>query len=216
MEKQHARKLYQQVKEDILHNRLPVGEPLKQVELSERYQVSRIPIRDVLQKLKGEGWLTPVGKRGVMVAPLSPVEAEDLYLMRMYLEPLLLGHGVPNITHQILGQAQDILEQIDQGASLSIEQHGELNWHFHACLYQAAQRPTLFYTVSDLHQKCGRYIGYHTLALDYRESSQSEHYQLLEAIKDKQVNRAKQILKAHISDAGEQLVRHLTEQAKNS
>jgi DNA-binding GntR family transcriptional regulator len=208
-DKQCAEHLYLQIKQDIRGQNFPIGEALKQVELSRRYGVSRIPIRDALQKLKSEGWLTVCGKRGVMVPPLSAEEAEDLYMMRMYLEPLLLGHGLPRINNQCLGQAEDVLEQIDNGQSLSIEQHGELNWQFHSILYQAANRPTLFNNVAGLHQQCGRYIGYHTLELNYLKTSQDEHRQLLESIKAKNLTKAKQILKAHIAETGEKLVDHL-------
>jgi DNA-binding GntR family transcriptional regulator len=208
-DKQCAEQLYLQIKQDIRVQNFAVGEALKQVELSKRYGVSRIPIRDALQKLKNEGWLTVCGKRGVMVPPLSAEEAEDLYMMRMYLEPLLLGHSLPRINNQNLGQAEDILEQIDDGTSLSIEQHGELNWQFHSILYEAANRPTLFNTVSGLHQQCGRYIGYHTLELNYLETSQDEHRHLLSAVKSKNHIKAKRILKAHIAETGEKLVTHL-------
>jgi len=207
-DKQPAEALYQQLKQDIRDNKLPVASPLKQEQLAAEYGVSRIPIRDVLQRLKNEGWLTQSGKRGVMVHPLSATEAEDLYIMRMYLEPLILSHAMPKLNHQILGQATDILEQLDQ-SKLSIAQHGDLNWQFHACIYQAAKRPTLFNNIANLHQLCSRYIGFHSVELDYVKTSQQEHYQLLEAIKAKQLGKAKAILKQHISEAGEVLVAYL-------
>ncbi len=210
IQKQPAQQLYTKMKMDIRDNQLPIAQPLKQEALSERYGVSRIPIRDVLQRLKNEGWLITSGKRGVMVPHLNAGEAEDLYLMRMYLEPLILGHAIPKMTHQIIGKAADILNEIDnQGNKLSMEESGELNWQFHACLYETANRPTLFNTISSLHQQCGRYIGFHSHHLDYLTTSQNEHYQLLEAVKEKQINRAKNLVKAHISDAGELLVAHL-------
>lgn len=208
-DKQHAHRLYLQMKDDIRDNKLPVGEPLKQVELSNKYNVSRIPIRDVLGKLKNEGWLADYGKRGVMVAPLNAPEAEDLYMMRMYLEPLLLGHAIPKLTNMQIGEAIDILECVNNAKAPTIQQLGDWNWQFHACLYNAANRPTLFKAVENLHTQCGRYIGFHSLELNYLDTSQKEHYQIVEAVKAKQTNRAKQILKAHISEAGEILVSHL-------
>lgn len=209
-DKQPAEALYQQLKQDIRDNKLPIASPLKQEKLASKYGVSRIPIRDVLQRLKNEGWLTQSGKRGVMVHPLSATEAEDLYIMRMYLEPLILSHAMPKLNHQTLGQATDILEQLDH-PMLSIAQHGELNWQFHACLYQAAKRPTLFNNIANLHQLCSRYIGFHSIELEYEKTSQQEHYQLLEAIKAKQTNKAKTILRQHIVVAGEILVKYLTD-----
>ena len=207
-DKQPAEALYKQLKQDIRDNKLPIASPLKQEQLATEYGVNRIPIRDVLQRLKNEGWLTQSGKRGVMVHPLSATEAEDLYIMRMYLEPLILSHAIPKLNNQTLGQAADLLEKLDQ-SKLSIAEHGELNWQFHACLYQAAQRPTLFNTIANLHQLCSRYIGFHSVELDYLKTSQQEHYQLLRAIKAKQLGKAKSILKQHISEAGEMLVAYL-------
>ena len=209
-DKQPAEALYQQLKQDIRDNKLPIASPLKQEQLAAEYGVSRIPIRDVLQRLKNEGWLTQSGKRGVMVHPLSATEAEDLYIMRMYLEPLILSHAMPKLNHQILGQATDILEQLDQ-PKLSIAQHGDLNWQFHACLYQAAKRPTLFNNIANLHQLCSRYIGFHSVELGYEKTSQQEHYQLLAAIKTKQTNKATTILQQHIVVAGKVLVKYLTD-----
>lgn len=207
-DKQPAEALYQQLKHDIRDNKLPIATPLKQEQLAAEYGVSRIPIRDVLQRLKNEGWLTQSGKRGVMVHPLSATEAQDLYIMRMYLEPLILSHAIVKLNYQTLGQATDILEQLNQ-PKLSIAEHGELNWQFHACIYQAAKRPTLFNNIANLHQLCSRYIGFHSVELDYVKTSQQEHYQLLEAIKAKQLGKAKTILKQHISEAGETLVAYL-------
>ncbi len=204
--------LYQQIKQDIRDHKLPIGCALKQQQLAAQYGVSRIPIRDVLQRLRNEGWLTATGKRGVMIHALNAIEAEDLYMMRMYLEPMILGYAIPLINHQVIGQATDILEQLQRG-SLDIQQHGALNWQFHACLYQAAKRPTQFNNIHNLHQLCSRYIGFHSVKLDYQAISQQQHYQLLEVIQAKQLDQAQGILKAHICDAGQLLVEHL-QQAK--
>ncbi|MCC2618139.1 GntR family transcriptional regulator [Aestuariibacter halophilus] len=200
--------LYKAFKQDIQAGRLPVGTPLKQTELAQRYGVSRIPVRDAIKQLMAEGWLAQHGKRGVMIPPLDPTEAEDLYLMRMYLEPLILTHAIPHLSHQTLGQAQDLLQQLDD-TTLDPHQHGALNWSFHALLYQAAQRPVLYQTIADLHRQCARYIGYQSLTLDYLHTSQAEHHDLLDAIRDKNTRLAKSILKQHISEAGEQLVAYL-------
>jgi DNA-binding GntR family transcriptional regulator len=213
-DKQPAEALYQQLKQDIRENKLPTSSPLKQQQLAADYGVSRIPIRDVLQRLKNEGWLIQSGKCGVMVHPLSAIEAEDLYIMRMYLEPLILSHAIPKLNHQTLGQATDILEQLDQ-PNLSIAQHGDLNWQFHACLYQAAKRPTLFNNIANLHQLCSRYIGFHSVELNYMHISQQDHYQLLDAIKSKQVAEAKSILKQHIKTAGQIMVTYLQRDKKS-
>ncbi|NCP63750.1 MAG: GntR family transcriptional regulator [Paraglaciecola sp.] len=201
-------KLYLQIKQDIRDNRLAIGVALRQEELSARYKVSRIPVRDVMQRLKNEGWLRGIGKVGLMIPPLEAQEAEDLSLMRVYLEPLLLGFALPKLSNQAMGQAEDILQTLDR-PGLSVAEHGELNWQFHACLYLPAERPTLFTTVANLHQQCGKYIGFHSVTLNYTEVSQQQHYQLLDAVKKRDTARAKRILVQHIQEASDILVAHL-------
>ena len=90
--------LIEQLKADILNGALPRGCPLRQQELSARYNVSRIPVRDAIAQLKNQGWLVTHGKAGGMVPELNWREAEDLYQMRMALEVQLLGHALPNLT----------------------------------------------------------------------------------------------------------------------
>lgn len=107
-----------------------------------------------------------------MISPLSAVEAEDLYIIRMYLEPLILAHAIPKITNQVLGKAADLLALIDSKDTLSVQQQGELNWQFHACLYEVANRPTLYNAIANLHQQCAHYIGFHLVELNYQKTSQ--------------------------------------------
>ncbi|WP_342807152.1 GntR family transcriptional regulator [Alteromonas sp. M12] len=213
MTKQQAQMLYNQIKLDIRENKLPIAQALKQEALSKRYNISRIPIRDVLQRLKNEGWLTSCGKCGVMIPELNATEAEDLYLMRKYLEPLILQYAIPNLNQQTIGKARDYLQAIDSQEQLSIEEHGELNWQFHACLYEQANRPTLFNTIASLHQLCGRYIGYHNQQLNYLKTSQQDHYNILKAIENQDTEHAISLLEAHISDAGKTLVAFLLQES---
>lgn len=205
-------RLYQKLKQDLLAGKFNKEQPIRQAEIAAHYQVSRIPVRDVLQQLKAEGWLSEHGKCGVIPTPLDAREAEDLYLMRAQLEPMLLEMAIPRINNQGLGLAQDLLEQIEQ-CTQDQQQYGQLNWQFHACLYQAAQRPTLFSTLEYLHNQCSRYIGYQSLAMGYDHTSQDEHYALLELIRVKDTDAAKLLLKEHIQAAGKIICQHLQHSA---
>ncbi|MEI8649423.1 GntR family transcriptional regulator [Paraglaciecola sp. Hal342] len=208
----HNRKthtLYQQLKQDIVQGKLPEKQALKQAQLAERYGVSRIPIRDALQRLKNEGWLVEHGKSSVMLRPLNADDAQDLYLMRMHLEPMLLAHAAPNINFETLGKARDILLQLKAISPEDILLNGELNWQFHRCLYVPANRAALFDTVAHLHLLCARYIGFHETELAYFDRSQDEHDALLNALSANQHEKAGAILSQHIQVAGEQLVKYL-------
>ncbi|MGL6160516.1 GntR family transcriptional regulator [Microbulbifer sp.] len=201
--------LYRQLKADLQSGRFPPGTVLRQAELAEQYGVSRIPVRDAIQRLKNEGWLTAHGKRGVAVPRFDPLEVEDIYLMRMRLEPLLQTLAGPKLNAEILGRARDILDRMEKEETLSAAEIGALNWQFHTCLYRPADRPTLFATVAQLHRQCERYIGYQSRSLDYQHTSQREHYALLDALQRGDTEEAAEILEQHIAAAGRALVRIL-------
>mgnify|MGYP000356715944 CR=1 FL=1 len=196
------------LKADIKAQNLPLGVPLKQADLAKRYDVSRIPIRDSLQQLLAEGWLVPHGKCGVMIPKLVRHEAEDLYRMRSALEVMLLELALPHLTHAILGQAKDYLEKLDE-KDLGLLERGELNWLFHKTLYQAANRPTLFKMVEQLHTQVDRYIGFQCIPLEYDKQSQLDHYQLLAYLQAKQNQCALECLRSHIEEAGKVLITFL-------
>lgn len=201
--------LYERIKQDIVDEQLPLNTGLKQEALSLRYGVSRIPVRDTLLRLKSDGWLVPHGKRGVKIAPLNAEEAEDLYKLRVLIEPMILEHVIEKITLQDIGKARDILAYIEKNTGFSSQEVGELNWQFHACLYACAKRDTLFSSIENLHFKCSRYIGFHNRELDYMHISEQEHHELIAGIEAKNLLLSQTILQQHIQNAGEKLVSHL-------
>lgn len=200
--------LSEKIKDDILNNILPKGAPLRQVELSKRYGVSRIPIRDSLLALKAEGWLVPHGKAGLMVPNLHWKEAEELYLMRSQLEVLLLSFAFDFIRQTDVTKARKILAALEQD-ELSLIEKGNLNWLFHEILYQPADKQSIHKTVSSINQQVTRYIGFQYGPMGYKSQSQQDHYELLELIRLKKKSAALFLLKQHIEEAGEELTRFL-------
>lgn len=200
--------LVEQLKSDILTGVLERGVPLRQQELSQRYQVSRIPVRDAIAILRNQGWLVAHGKAGIMVPRLHWQEAEDLYQMRALLECKLLEHAAGHINYEVIGRARDINAYL-YSPSLTLLERGQLNWEVHATLYQAAQRQTLFNTVAGLNEQVRRYMGFQYGPLDYLDTSQQEHEQLFDLLERKEWPQAVTLLHRHIEVAGIQLVEYL-------
>lgn len=196
------------IKEDILNNQLQRGVPIRQAALSDRYGVSRIPIRDALQSLKSDGWLVMHGKAGVMIPDLNWQEAEDLYLMRAELECLLFDMAFDHIGNSEINEARKALEELDK-ENLTLVHKGELNWLFHDALYKAANRPTLHRVVESLNKQAVRYLGFQYGPLAYRDTSQLQHEQLLSLIETRDKKAALIYLRQHIVTAGKLLTKYL-------
>lgn len=201
--------LYIQLKQDIQQGVWPAGVQLTQQQLAGHYAVSRIPVRDVLQQLQAEAWLQPYGKAGLMVPPLTAAEAEELYQIRLQLEPMALRLACPNLTFSQLGQAEDLLSSMAKHTEVSLFERGELNWQFHFLLYQPCQQPHLLRILTSLHQQVARYLGFQEHAMQYSDISSQEHWQLISLLRQEKSTEALELLSQHIAEAGTLLVRHL-------
>jgi DNA-binding GntR family transcriptional regulator len=65
---------------EVISGSLPEGTPLREIDLSSRFGVSRGPIREALQQLTFEGLLTGTPNRGVQVAPLPSEDVRGLII----------------------------------------------------------------------------------------------------------------------------------------
>lgn len=199
----------QQLRERILGGAYPGGSALRQEELAEQLGVSRMPVREALRQLAAEGLVVLYPHRGAVVAELSPAELEEIYQMRSVLEPLALGLAIPNLSKGQLGRAEDALDRAEQetsGGRLS-----ELNWAFHAALYEPADRPRLLATIQNLHLNVDRYMRVILTVMHHREQSNREHRTLLEACRAKDSQQATALLQQHILEAGQRLAQVLKE-----
>lgn len=80
----------------IVDGRLPAGERINEVHLSQQLGVSRTPLREALSRLAAEGALTSAPRLGYFVRPLTLEEFEQIYDIRPILDPEALRlAGVP-------------------------------------------------------------------------------------------------------------------------
>ncbi|CAM3708904.1 GntR family transcriptional regulator [Rheinheimera salexigens] len=193
--------LYQLLKQDIQQGVWLPLQVVTQQQLATHYQVSRIPVRDAVGQLLAEAWLIPHGKAGIQIPGLSTTEAEELCQIRLQLEPLALRLAAANMSFSQLGQAEDMLNIIEGTENLSLYQRGELNWQFHAILYQSCHKPHLLRILHQLHQQVARYLGYQEHALNYQATNANEHKQLIALLRQQDIEAACLLLSAHISEA---------------
>src|SRR4029077_9681829 len=154
-----AAAVVERLREKILSGELPEGEQLRQETIAAEYEISRIPVREALSHLAGEGLVKIVGNRGAVVAALSQDEVKQLFETRSVLESSILRQAIPNITDEDLQRAEDILVRYEQSLERDSEMKswGRWNWSFHSTLYAPANRPVMFSFLKALNMQCDRY-----------------------------------------------------------
>ncbi|MBD2489672.1 GntR family transcriptional regulator [Aulosira sp. FACHB-615] len=199
------------LREAILRGIFQEGQSLRQDEIATQFGVSRIPVREALRQLEAEGLVTLHLNRGAMVSVLTAAEAQEICEIRSALEVQAIQLAIPKFSAADLEKAALILETTDQTTDAGLL--AQFNWEFHAALYTSAERPRLLAMIKNLHINCDRYVRMQMAQMDYQERSQKEHYQLLDACKQRDTKTAVRLLKRHIDAAGEQLVMYLLQKS---
>jgi DNA-binding GntR family transcriptional regulator len=197
-----AKRVTDELRGAILARRYTPGERLIEDRLSEEMGVSRIPIREALRALAGEGIVRIEPRRGAHVAEISPELARDLVEVRATLEGLnarlAARHHVPEIVAE-LGQ---ILQEGNQAAgSGSVEELVRLNGAFHDKLAQAGGNAILGDFMRTLRERTSLVFAANTARR--AEQDWEEHSRILAAVIDGDEELAAMLAMRHVRRAAE-------------
>ena len=114
--------------DDLLRGVLAPGTRIRQDALAAELGVSKIPVREALQRLSAVGLLQFETNRGATVPALSVAEAQENSTLRAAIEVQLLRQAIPNLTIVDLAEAELALSNTEMGVA-------ESNWVFGVELY---------------------------------------------------------------------------------
>src|SRR5215467_9490543 len=202
-----AAAVVERLRERILRGELAEGEQLRQESIAAEFETSRIPVREALSHLAGEGLVKIIGNRGAVVAALSPDEIMQLFETRAVLESYMVRLAIPNMTAEDFRKAEEILERYERSLEHESEEKswGRWNWNFHSALYAPANRPVMMSFLRTLNLQCDRYTRLHLAVTRDQHQAGKAHRDLLEVCRSRDAAAAEEAMRRHILDAGEYL-----------
>jgi DNA-binding GntR family transcriptional regulator len=192
-------RLAEQIRGMIFSGNLTEAAELRQENLASILGVSRTPLRQALQMLAHEGLIEMRHYRSARVIPIQQQDVDDLFAMRLALEPIALASAFQKISKVQIAKAEQCLDETFEEQDLHAL--AKANWAFHSLLYEPAKRPALLNTIRQLHERATRtaIIGLSVQARS--KASHEEHIALLRACAEKQECKALSLLRDHLSDA---------------
>jgi len=181
--------------------------PLREAELAELLGTSRIPVREALHLLEGEGLVQNRPHRGAVVTPLSPEELNQIADLCRLMEGFLLGHALDGLSRARLQRAEALLQTLEGIADPA--EWSRVNWAFHTTLYEAADRPLVLEELQRLRARAERYMLLLLKPADVRRSLNLEHRAILEACRGGRAAEALERLDRHLGGAGQVVLRLL-------
>ena len=121
----------------ILAGRLAPGERLVEDRLAELLGVSRNPVREAIRVLEAEGFVNTAARRGAFVATLDEQQADDIFEVRLALEPLGARLAAGREHPALVAQMKRVLSEAqDHSADLDLDHLADLHSDLHSLVFE--------------------------------------------------------------------------------
>lgn len=200
-------RVFNRIREDILNGKYREHEELKEVAIGEELGVSRTPVREAFRQLELEGLIQIIPNKGAYVTGITTKDVRDIYMIRSYLEGLCARWATQEISNEKMEEMEESIFLSEFHASKGhYEQMAEMDNRFHEILYESCNSKMLEHLLKDFHQYVLR-VRKRTLSNSKRgNESNLEHRRIMEAIKEKDADRAEQLANQHMINAYESMV----------
>jgi DNA-binding GntR family transcriptional regulator len=189
---------YEQIRQAIIHGALRPNEHLVEVELAERFSISRTPIREVLQRLSVEGLIVR-GRRGWNVREHSRDEIRQLYEVRGSLEGAAARYAAERGSDEEFERIAAVHGRLSPGGATTLrEVLVEVNDDFHMAIVDAAGNERL----AQLVRQSQEYFFNFRVARLYSDEETIEavedHGAILAALLERDADRADRLAREHV------------------
>ncbi|MEW1717971.1 GntR family transcriptional regulator [Streptomyces sp. NPDC093109] len=194
------------LRQDIIAGRLRPGDRLVERELAERFEVSRVPVREAVRALVAEGFVLFETPRRAVVRRLTVTDVDELFELREALEVYAAGRAAERAGRDGLAGLAEVLERAAEATrTRDAERITDLNTLFHDRVLAMAGNSLL---ISVMEPVGGR-LRWLTRRNEQWPKLLAEHRALYEAIASGDPARARASALAHVHANHRATVREL-------
>jgi DNA-binding GntR family transcriptional regulator len=196
------------LRDAIVGGRYAPGERLRQEEIASEMGISRVPVREALRQLETEGLVTLAPHAGATVAQLDPHELDEIYAIRIALEPMLIAESAARLDADQIGHLRGLVAEIE--ASVETPEHWlDLDRRFHVASFAAAPMPQARELAEGFWNRTQHYRRAHVLGMTREDLGvvHLEHRLILDALERRNGEDAGAALRTHLRRTREALHR---------
>ena len=201
---------YDAIRRAIVRLDLPPSSLIDETALSQRLGLGRTPIREALQRLMHEGLVAVFPRRGMIVAPLSLMDLQNLAQARLIWEPNIARLAARTGTmdawralDEALAETPTTFTTVDE-----TERAADVDRHFHLGIAQATGNPLLVELV-ERHQRRNARLAFFFLRRGLYDPMTAQHHAILAALRAGDGDRAAALMEEHIQVTRQRQLRAL-------
>ena len=184
------------LRNEVISGKLKPGDPLREIEISERFGVSRGPVREALRKLTQQGLVVLEPNKGVHVAPTPNASVRPLIVeLRQSIEIFVLNTSFEHITDKVFASLESILADIKEACekedTAALVEH---DLRFHKAIVECHEDTEIFEIWEPIMIRMMMHYDRLTNLMD----SYLEHKTIVDAIREGNKENAIQALRDNI------------------
>lgn len=192
-------KVYEILKEMIIFGKLKYSERIEEDALATSLEVSRTPVREAINKLEQEGWINIIPRRGMFVSNVSLKEINDIFQVRLNLEPIILQMGFSNIP---LNECQRLKREFESFLDKELTKDeaktlDELDNTLHLLILKSCNNNFIEKMMENVYEHNMRLRNQSVQSNDRRNEATKEHINLIDSILDGDLDKALELIKYH-------------------
>lgn len=189
---------YVELRERIIEGQYPAGHRLVEREIAEELGVSRIPVREAMQRLETEGFVAIQPRKGAVVADFGPEDARHFFAVRESLEALAAGLAATHASDAELRALERIVERSRRAAEAGrLREAVALNADFHQQIVDMSGNPLLKDLMTPLDGRLRRLFRLTSTPEDGAAMC-GEHERLYAAIASRDAEQAAELARRHV------------------
>ena len=183
----------------IIQNQLPPGAHIPEIELCSQLGISRTPLREAIRLLTSEGLVTPLPRRGAVVATPTREEFQGLFYVLGAIESVCAPMACENFSDEEISEVRRLHKKmIEHQRRGQREEYYRANQEIHQAIVRGSRNQFLV----KLHQSFGVRILRARFFVDVPKSSWTralhEHDQILALIERRDGRKLADILLRHM------------------
>jgi DNA-binding GntR family transcriptional regulator len=193
-------RVYEAIKGFAVDYRFKPGERINEVELAMRLGVSRTPVREALNRLARDGFMSFVPNKGFYARTITPEGVRDLYELRSALERAAVRLACERGSDaEIEAIAKDWLGRSKAGLKPDWTKIAEADEAFHVAIARIARNARLLEALTDLNSLIRFFRRIDLESPRRRKSTYEEHAAIIDALRVRDANKGGDLMEKHVT-----------------
>jgi DNA-binding GntR family transcriptional regulator len=191
----------ERLRRTIVEGHFSPGDRLREEQLADALDVSRGPIRDALRQLEREGLVVRRRNRGAVVASFSRGDVEEVYSLRLAIEPVACEWSARNATDEDFARMQAVIDDYaDPAVTATRHKAADADLRFHDVIYEAARHRRVLRLWQDLRPQVYIFLLARTYVdtAEFHQIMIEKHALMLETMRARDPARARASAIEHV------------------